>query len=145
MIVWLPETDLVAKPAPFLTPKITASPSRRSPLSVYDGDEHTSFDWWPKKGTTEWIEYAFDKPVSVSSADVYWFDDTGEGEVRVPKSWRILYRDGDAWKPVEGASYSLDKDKYNRAAFNAVTTSGLRLEVTMQPGWSAGVEEWRLK
>jgi len=145
MIVWLPETDAVAKPAPFLTPKITSSPSRRSPLSVYDGDEHTSFDWWPKKGTTEWIEYAFDKPLSVSSAEVYWFDDTGEGEVRVPKSWRILYRDGDVWKPVESESaYGIEKDKYNRATFKAVTASGLRLEVTMQPGWSAGVEEWRL-
>ena len=50
--------------------------------------------WWPKKGTTEWIEYAFDAPVRVSEASVYWFDDTGGGGCRVPASWRVLYKSG---------------------------------------------------
>ena len=146
MIVWIPETEVVAKPAPFLTPKITSSPSRRSPLTVNDGDESTSFDWWPKKGSTEWIEYAFDKPSTISSSDLYWFDDTGHGEVRIPASWRILYLDGDQWKPVENPSaYGVEKDKYNSVTFKSVTTSALRLEVTMQPNWSAGVEEWKVK
>jgi DUF1680 family protein len=145
MIVWIPETEAVAKPAPFLTPKITASPSRRSPLTVNDGDESTTFDWWPKKGSTEWVEYAFDKPAEVSSAEVYWFDDTGRGEVRVPASWRILYLDGGQWKQVENASlYAVEKGKYNRVTFKAVTGSALRLEVTMQPNWSAGVAEWKV-
>lgn len=146
MIVWLPETEPAAKPAPFLTPHVTSSPSRRSPLTVNDGDESTSFDWWPKKGTTEWVEYTFDKPARVSSAEVYWFDDTGEGEVRVPASWKILYLDGDAWKPVENASvYGLEKDKYNHVTFQSVSTSALRLEVTMQLNWSAGINEWKVK
>lgn len=146
MIVWLPETEPAAKPAPFLTPHVTSSPSRRSPLTVNDGDESTSFDWWPKKGTTEWVEYTFDKPARVSSAEVYWFDDTGEGEVRVPASWKILYLDGDAWKPVENASvYGLEKDKYNHVTFQPVSTSALRLEVTMQLNWSAGINEWKVK
>jgi DUF1680 family protein len=146
MVVWIPETEASAKPTPFLNPKITSSPSRRSPLTVNDGDESTSFDWWPKKGTTEWIEYAFDKPATVSTSDLYWFDDTGRGEVRVPSSWRLLYRDGDAWKPVENASsYEVEKDKYNKLTFKQVTTTALRLEVTMQPTWSAGLEEWKVK
>ncbi len=146
MIVWLPESDAIAKPSPFLTPKITSSPSRRSPLTVNDGDESTSFDWWPKKGSTEWIEYAFDKPATVSSSDLYWFDDTGRGEVRIPASWKILYRDGDSWKPVETTSpYSVEKDKYNKLTFKPVTTTALRLEVTMQPTWSAGLEEWKVQ
>ena len=146
MMVWIPETESVAKPAPFLTPRVTASPSGRSPLTVNDGDESTSFDWWPKKGTTEWIEYAFEKPSTVSSAELYWFDDTGRGEVRVPASWRILYRDGDRWIPVESAStYGVEKDKYNKLTFKSVTTNSLRLEVTMQPNWSAGIAEWKIK
>jgi hypothetical protein len=146
MIVWLPESDAIAKPAPFLTPKITSSPSRRSPLTVNDGDESTSFDWWPRKGSTEWIEYAFDKPATVSSADLYWFDDTGRGEVRVPQSWKLLYRDGNDWKPVEAtASYGVEKDKYNKLTFKPVTTTALRLEVRMQPNWSAGLEEWKVQ
>jgi hypothetical protein len=66
--------------------------------------------------------------------------------VRVPGSWRILYRDGEEWKPVESASaYGTEKDKYNTLTFKSVTTTALRLEVTMQPAWSAGVEEWKVK
>jgi hypothetical protein len=146
MIVWIPETEAAAKPAPFLNPKVTSSPSRRSPLTVNDGDELTSFDWWPKKGSTEWIEYAFEKPETVSSSDLYWFDDTGRGEVRVPASWRILYRDGETWKAVENASgYATEKDKYNRVTFRPVSTTALRLEVTMQPTWSVGIKEWQVK
>jgi hypothetical protein len=145
MIVWIPETEAVVRPAPFLTPKVTSSPSRRSPLSVNDGDESTTFDWWPKKGSTEWVEYSFDKPVNVSSTAVYWFDDTGRGEVRVPVAWKVLYLDGGQWKPVAGTSqYAVEKDKYNNLAFHPVTTTALRLEVTMQPGWSAGIAEWKL-
>jgi len=64
----------------------------------------------------------------------------------VPAAWKILYRDGDTWKAVENASaYGIEKEKYNHAAFKPVSTTALRLEVTMQPGWSAGVEEWRVK
>jgi uncharacterized protein len=146
MIVWIPETEAGAKPAPFLTPKITSSPSRRSPLTVNDGDETTSFDWWPRKGTTEWVEYTFDKPANVSSTALYWFDDTGRGEVRLPATWRVLYLDGGQWKAVEATSaYAVEKDKYNNVTFKPVTTTALRLEVTMQPDWSAGIEEWKVQ
>jgi len=71
----------------------------------------------------------FAKPATVSETEVYWFDDTGRGEVRVPKSWRILYKDGEAWKPVETAGpHGVARDAYNRVAFQRVTTSALRLE-----------------
>jgi uncharacterized protein len=81
----------------------------------------------------------------VSSVDVYWFDDTGSGECRTPASWRVLYKDGAEWKPVEATgAYGIEKDRYNRLAFKPVTTSGLRLEVTLQPQWSAGIQEWKL-
>jgi len=77
MIVWLPESEAIAKPAPFLTPKITSSPSRRSPLTVNDGDETTSFDWWPKKRVdrVDRVRFSKSQPPSPSS-DLYWFDDT---------------------------------------------------------------------
>jgi hypothetical protein len=82
----------------------------------------------------------------VSEAEVYWFDDTGRGEVRVPRSWRLLYRDGNAWKPVDVlGAYGVAKDRFNTIAFRPVSTTGLRLEVTMQPQWSAGVQEWKVK
>jgi hypothetical protein len=37
---------------------------------------------------------------SVSEVQVYWFDDTGRGEVRVPRRG-VCYKDGDQWKPVQ--------------------------------------------
>src|SRR5204862_938520 len=117
------------------TSRVSTS-GRKDPRGVNDGEEPTAssdpssyFDWWPTKGTTEWIEYAFAAPATVSEAQVYWFDDTGRGEVRVPKTWRVLYRDGNDWIPVEGpSSYGVDRDRYNAVRFTPVTTSGLRLE-----------------
>ncbi len=58
--------------------------------------------WWDHRGTTEWVQYDFAAPKKISSTEIYWFDDTGEGECRVPQSWRLLYKSGDAWVPVRG-------------------------------------------
>jgi uncharacterized protein len=158
MLVWIPRVEAAARPTPWPTVATTSAvsvsgKSRRNPKMINDGEEPSSsddsasyFDWWPAKGTTEWVEYAFQKPAIVSEVDVYWFDDTGEGEVRVPASWRVLYRDGDTWRPVENrGAYGVDRDRYNRVAFAPVTTSGLRLELTMQATWSAGLQEWKVK
>jgi hypothetical protein len=77
---------------------------------------------------------------------VHWFDDTGTGEVRVPASWRLLYKAGDEWKPVENLDgYGKVINAYNKVTFKPVTTDSLRLEVTMQPEWSAGLAEWKVK
>jgi uncharacterized protein len=158
MMVWFPETEAGSRPAPYPTiatsAQVTVSgKSRRSARMINDGEEPASssdsssyFDWWPTKGTTEWVEYAFEKPATVSECQVYWFDDTGQGEVRVPAGWRLLYKEGNEWKPVAAMEpYGVEKDRYNRVAFQPVSTSGMRLEITMQPKWSAGIQEWKVK
>jgi hypothetical protein len=64
----------------------------------------------------------------------------------VPASWRVLYKDGEEWKPVETAGpYAVEKDRYNKVTFKPVTTSGLRLEVVQKPEWSAGIQEWKVR
>lgn len=158
MLVWIPNSEVSARPRPYPTIATTSTVTvsnrqRRDPRMINDGEEPPAsndaasyFDWWPRKGATEWIEYAFAKPATVSEVQVYWFDDSGRGEVRVPQSWRVLYKDGNEWKPVEAAdAYGVARNQYNRVSFKTVTTSGLRLEVTMQPNWSAGVQEWKVK
>ena len=156
MLVWIPNNEASAKPAPYPTPATTAkvtTSGRKSPRAINDGegpassaDMSSQFDWWPRKGATEWVEYAFDQPATVSETAIYWFDDTGRGECKVPASWRLLYKDGDQWKPVENLGpYGVEKDGYNKVAFKPVTAGGLRLEVTMQPNWSAGLQEWKVK
>jgi uncharacterized protein len=162
MIVWLPRTDANARPTPFPTVATAATvtvstPGQgrgKSPRPINDGEEpRTSddpssyFDWWPTLGSKlEWVEMAFAKPATVSESSVYWFDDTGRGAVRVPASWRILYKDGAEWKPVDGVTpYGVARDAFNRVTFKPVTTSALRIEVTMQPKFSVGVQEWKIK
>jgi len=102
------------------------------------------FTWWPRKGSTEWVQYNFDKPQKISSADVYFFDDTGGGGCRLPKSWRLMYKQGDQWKQVSNAgSYGVEMDKFNKVSFDPVNTQSLRIEVQLQPEFSAGILEWR--
>jgi hypothetical protein len=92
------------------------------------------------------VEYEFDQAKKVSAVEVYWFDDTGKGQCRIPKSWRLLYRKAAEWKPVPGATSQLTtKDDWNRMTFDAVDTSALRLEAELQPGFSGGILEWRVK
>jgi uncharacterized protein len=65
---------------------------------------------------------------------------------RLPAAWRILYRDGQDWKPIATTEpFGTEKDRFNEVKFQPVTTTGLRLEVTLQPGWSAGIQEWKVE
>jgi hypothetical protein len=159
MIVWFPTTEASAHPLPVPTPATTAkvttssNPHRHNPGNINDGETPSSsrdsasyFDWWNKNGSKEWVEYAWDKPATVSEAQVYWFDDQPGGGVRVPAEWRLVYKDGESWKPVETSSpYAVEKNKFNLVAFKPVTTTAMRLEITAQPNASIGVQEWRLK
>lgn len=104
------------------------------------------FIWFGKKGTTEWVQYDFPEPKEVRSVEVYWVvheDDNNPG--KVPKSWRVLYREGEDWKEVNTTSdYSVAADQINQASFAPVTTSALRLEVQLREGATAGLFEWSL-
>lgn len=103
------------------------------------------FTWWPHKGTTEWVQYDFPKPRPVGVARVYWFVDSPPGGCKPPKNWRLLYRDGGAWKPVFGAGdYPLGRDRFCEVRFGPVTTDALRLEVQLEPGFSGGILEWQV-
>ena len=108
-----------------------------APEPKNSGDQSVSrFTWWDHKGTAEWVSQQFDKPKEVSKVSVYWFDDTGVGQCRVPKSWTLEYRDGDAWKPVRGVSdYGVAPDRYNVVTFDPVTTTALRVTVQLQEGF----------
>lgn len=121
--------------------------------AIYDGQRPTSsgdhsiprLTWWDHVGTAEWVRLDFDAPVTVSEAGVYWFDDTGVGECRVPASWRLLYRSEGGWTEVANPSgYGTALDTYNQVGFDEVTTDGLRLEVQLRNGFSAGILEWRV-
>ena len=103
--------------------------------------------WWDHRGTAEWLSYRTAKPRKLSGAQVYWFDDTGIGACRVPAEWRLLWLDGNEWKPVKllkGEHYGTALDQFNGVSFEPVTTRELRLEVKLKAGYSGGVLKWRV-
>ena len=63
----------------------------------------------------------------------------------MPESWRLLWRDGNTWMPVETkGKHGVARDEFNRVTFEPVTTRALRIEVQLQPDFSGGILEWRL-
>jgi hypothetical protein len=156
MEVWLPNRLDVAKPTPLptvSTRSMIKTSGGTAPDAINDGsepsfmgdDSNPFFHWWPKKGTDEWVEMTFPEATTVSETTLYWFDDTGRGECRVPQSWRLLYKDGSEWKPVDDATFGTLKDQVNRTTFKHVNTTALRLEVKLQKEWAAGIWEWTVR
>ncbi len=106
--------------------------------------DHGFLHFWPHKGSVEFIQYDFAKKATVSNVSVYWFDDTGRGDCRIPKAWKIMYHTADnKWKPVENfTDYKITKDEFNQLSFLPVETDALKLVITLQDNFSAGVHEW---
>jgi len=125
--------------------------------AVADGLEPSSSDdhsiprhtFWPHRGTEEWLQAEFEEPRRCEVVRVFWFDDTGVGECRVPKAWRLLYRDGETWKSAvlkgEGEAYGITRDGWDEVLIEAVTAKAFRLEIELQEGYSGGVLEWVLE
>lgn len=130
-------------------PGIIASHQHDQPLaSLLDNPEPRSsrgegsprFTFWDHLGTSEWIEWTFEKPRDLSSLSIYWFDDSGSGKCKVPASWKVQYRVGGEWKPVPNASgFTTDKDRLNSVKFDSVKAAALRVEIQLQEGHSAGI------
>ena len=113
------------------------------PRSPTDRPRHS---FWPRKGTTEWVERRFDAPRKLAATSLYWLDDTPGGGCPVPKGWRLLYRREGQWVPVRNTSaYGVVKGVFNRVTFEPVTTSALRIEVTSRPGFGSGIIEWDVR
>jgi len=118
-------------------PAITRRPSGEQPPALCH--------WWPHQNQTEWVQYSWKQPITLSGTRVYWFDDTGRGACRLPASWRIEYLDGQDWKPVAAAAdYPVKLDAWCSVSFQPVTTTALRLIVQLQEQWAAGIHEWQV-
>ncbi len=159
MAVWLPNEVNATRPASVPTlaskSKIEASHKASSLSSITDGlvpkDENDRtipyYHWWPKEGTTEWISYEFPESMTVSSATVYWYDDGPWGGCRVPKSWKVYYKDAAGnWVDVENPDqYGVKKGAPNTVRFDPVKTSALKLEVVLPEKNASGIYEWEVE
>ncbi len=159
MSVWLPQDLTACKPMPVPTiaakSKINASHKTSSLSSINDGlipkDEKDNsvpyYHWWPKQGTTEWISYEFPEVKEVSSSSVYWYDDAPWGGCRIPKAWKIYFKDDSGeWKEVNNITkYEVKKGEENKVHFAPVKTGAVKLEVVQPNNASSGVFEWNVK
>ena len=160
MTVWMP-IDLNAT-TPALPPslasesKVSASQRRLPALSAIndrlvpsDGDDRSVpyTHWWPKNNSTEWLQYDFKQAATISTSTVYWFDDGPWGGCRVPKEWKIYYKDNSGqWQEVKNPSgYGTVKGAPNVVNFDPVTTSAVKLEIVQPEQHSCGVFEWSVK
>ena len=113
-----------------------------------NSDDHgiPRFTFWNHRGTTEWVQYDFNEPLTVSEVEVYWFDDRPRGgHCRAPESWEVLYQSGYGWMAVEGAtSYGVKRDTYNRVTFKPVPATALRIEIIQQQDFSSGILQWKV-
>jgi hypothetical protein len=117
-------------------------------LEPVSSDDHNipRFTWWDHRGTKEWVQLNFAQAKSVSAVQVYWFDDTGHGECRLPASWRLFYKEGEDWKEVaEPAAMPVTAGRWNTLSFRPVETAALRIEAQLQPGFSGGILRWKVK
>lgn len=155
MMVWPARRPQAARPEPadtltyrskttasFVHVSLDAIKDQILPESSSDSSS-LQLDFWPHKGTTEWVQFEWDEKHEISSVKVYWFDDIGRGECSVPKSWKVLYRDAEGnFKPVNNkTSYLTKKDTFNEVSFEPVKTNGVKIEIVLQDRWSAGVQE----
>lgn len=164
--VWLAREDRAAWPTPARTPAATAKVSAsainlRMQLSAVNDQilprsstdrEIPAFGWRPiapsgadsGTDTTHWIQYTFAAPVELSATSIYWHLDRRVG-YQLPKSYRVLARDRQSWKPVIPVAPPAAADTLNHLEFPAVTTTAIRLEVTSAPGEWPGLLEWSVQ
>ena len=159
MSVWIAQ-DLEAarpiKPATIASlAKKDASHEPKQLYSVFDGltpkdkDDRTIpyYHWWPKEGTTEWITLELPEGTTVQNSTLYWFDDSPWGGCRVPKSWKIYYKDAQGnWVEVPNPTkYGTEPGIGNKVEFDPVKTTALKLEVILPEKHAAGIYEWDVK
>ena len=159
MAVWLPSEVRATRPVaiPTLASKsqVSASHPAKSLTAITDGlvpaDENDRtipyYHWWPKEGTTEWIVYEFPEKTEVSSSTVYWYDDAPWGSCRLPRSWKVYYKnEAGEWTPVpEADAYPVSKGNANTVHFTPVSTPAVKLEVVLPEKYAAGMYEWEIQ
>jgi len=155
MTVWPARLPEAARPKPAdtlaYTSETTASFVHVSLEAIKDqivpansaDNSNLQLDFWPHNGTTEWLQFEWDRRHEVSRVKVYWFDDSNNGGCKLPKSWKVLYRDTDGhFQPVKNPGpYGIEKDGFNTVEFTPVKTDALKIEIGLHDKWSAGVQE----
>ena len=155
MVTWTPTSQ---PPARILGPEAKAEISMSfvnsncQPWGINDGIEPESSGQqpkalahtWPHKGGEEWFQYTWETEMAVSGVAIYWFDDTGRGEIRLPESWKLQAMQNGEWQDVPLDVAPIALDEWCEVAFDKVTTTSVRIVVKQQDRWATGIHEWKV-
>ena len=64
------------------------------------------------------------------------------GTWALPASYRLFYRNGNQWQPINADLPRPQADELQSLEFTPVTTSSVRLEVVPQKNKTVGLMEW---
>jgi DUF1680 family protein len=166
MDVWLPRTLDRATPLPADTAgtAATVSASAKRPAAQLaaltdrrvgpksDFRPTPRLSWPAGSEDSGWVQYDWPQARELSRTAVYWAIDQrkqvywGErirGEnLSLPVSWKVLYKDGETWRPAESQdTFSLHPDQFNEVRFKPVKTTAVRLEMQFSDT-PCGIQEW---
>jgi hypothetical protein len=155
MRVWIPVVKEVTHPLPAPTSafrsKIRASKMNLDLSALNDqiepanSNDHSvlNFNWGSARNSSEWVEYDFERPVTILKTRVYWLDSSPDGNFRIPDEWEFLYLDENIWKSVGLKSGTkITKDDWDSIVFKPVRTSSVKLKVKLNRNYSGGIYEW---
>lgn len=117
------------------------------PASSNEGMGKGWGDWQQKEGAKCWIAYTWQKPVTLDTCEIYWYDD--EGATGMPESFYLEYQDekGEWKKAVMHTEMedALKKDQYNQIDLEPVTTQKLRLVmIVAKEKRAVGIYRWKV-
>jgi len=160
MMVWLPETETLARDnfyvAPDFIENLQASYTYQNDdvNAIIDGlipsgSGDTSIPrWtaWPQTGKNQWLEFTFNRPVDIAGAGIYWYNDNGG--VQLPVSWNMEYFENNEWKPfpIIERSYPVSENRFNRVHSNTpIQAEKMKVNLTPKSSSSVGILEMQLK
>lgn len=94
---------------------------------------------WNNPNSIQWVQYDWTQNYTVTSAEVYWFNDGGG--VLTPTTAYIEYWNGSSW--VKLADVPLQTNAFNVVNINSVSLSRLRVSM-LNTTQSTGILEWRV-
>ncbi len=115
----------------------------RPSLATPPGNAQFWGTWSGTRPESQWLQYTWAEPVDVAYVEVGFAADGGPGRgtgIEVPESWSLEYWDGEDWAPVTGVTpaYPVEQGSYVGVAFDAISTTQLRLTANALLGWLEG-------